>query len=125
MSRPLTSEQLEFHAQSLAITREHFHAFSLIQSGNEPMSRREMLLRNDSAMWKDAEREELASLERTGCFEWVPVGKVPNGTKLLTNKMVYKLKPDRYKARCVIRGFAQDMADVGYTFAPVCHMETV
>ena len=56
-------------------------------------------------------------------FEWVPVHKVPNGTKILTNKMVYKLKPDCYKARCVIRGFAQDMADVGYTFAPVCHIE--
>ena len=38
--------------------------------------------------------------------------------------MVYKLKPDRYKARCIICGFAQDMAGVGCTFAPVCHMET-
>ena len=56
-------------------------------------------------------------------FRMGAVNKVPNGTKLLTNKMVYKLKPDRYKARCVIRGFAQDMADVGYTFAPVCRME--
>ena len=125
VSRPLTSEQLEFHTQSLAITCEHFHVFSLIQSGNELMSCREMLLRNDAEMWKDAEREELVSLERTGCFEWVPVGKVPNSTKLLTNKMVYKLKPDQYKAHCVICGFAQDMADVGYTFAPVCCMETV
>ena len=94
VSRPLTSEQLEFHAQSLAITREHFHAFSLIQSGNEPMSRREMLLRNDAEMWKDAECEELVLLECTGCFEWVPVHKVLNSTKILTNKMMYKLKPD-------------------------------
>ena len=65
------------------------------------------------------------SLERTGCFEWVPVSKVPDGTKILTNKMVYKKKPDLHKVRCVIRGFSQDLADVGMTFAPVCCIETV
>jgi hypothetical protein len=64
-------------------------------------------------------------MERTGCYDWVPVSSVPAGTKILTNKMVYKKKPDRYKCRLVIRGFSQDLADVGCTFAPVCRMEVV
>ena len=113
------------HAHSLAATREYFDAHSLIQTGEEPMSRSEMLLRNDKPQWLESELLELQSMERTGCYEWVPVSQVPSGTKILTNKMVYKKKPDLYKSRLVIRGFSQDLADVGCTFAPVCRMETV
>jgi hypothetical protein len=123
--KTLTDAQVDYHAHSLAATREYFDAHSLIQTGEEPMSRSEMLLRNDKPQWLESELLELQSMERTGCYEWVPVSQVPSGTKILTNKMVYKKKPDLYKSRLVIRGFSQDLADVGCTFAPVCRMETV
>ena len=97
--KTLTDAQVDYHAHSLAATREYFDAHSLIQTGEEPMSRSEMLLRNDKPQWLESELHELQSMERTGCYEWVPVSQVPSGTKILTNKMVYKKKPDLYKSR--------------------------
>ena len=44
--------------------------------------------------WRQRELEEIASLLTMGVIEFVPLDQIPKGTKLVSNKMVYKEKPD-------------------------------
>ena len=39
--------------------------------------------------------------------------------------MVYKRKPDRFKARCTAQGCSQAPGDISETSAPVCRIDTV
>ena len=91
--------------------------------GHEPNTYAEAVNCKDHAMWKHAMDKEMNGLDRLGVFESVPLSQVPSGTKLISNKWVYKIKPDKYKARLVIRGFMQH--DPGETFAPTLKMVTL
>ena len=56
-------------------------------------------------------------MDDLGVFEYVARSSVPRGTKIISSKWVFKIKPDKYKARLVIRGFLQN--DEGLeTFSP-------
>ena len=124
----LSAEQQQYlqHATRHAIDVHHAHA--LVQTGDEPISFAEMLARNDSDKWVAANKVEWDALKRYECFDWVDPSTdndVPDNAKLLSSKWVWKRKPDRYKSRVCIRGFLQDLRDVGETYAPVCRMESI
>jgi hypothetical protein len=93
--------------------------------GDEPLDRKEALNRNDWKEWEKAEKVELKGLEDRKTFEYVPIDSVPKGKKIIRCKWVYKRKPDRYKARLVVKGFMQSPFDYGETYAPVCKLNTI
>ena len=45
-----------------------------------------------AALWKVASDKEIASLEKHGVYDLVPITSVPNGRKVLGTRWVYKLK---------------------------------
>ena len=58
-----------------------------------------------AARWKVASGKEIASLEKHGVYELVPITSVPNGRKVVGTRWVYKMKADRvYKGRLVVLG---------------------
>jgi len=73
--------------------------------------------------------EELASLDRQGTWDLVPL---PTHMIPITSKWVFKVKTkldgsiERYKAHLAARGFQQTQGlDYDETFAPAAHMTTV
>ena len=79
--------------------------------------------------WKEAIKEELASLMDNGTWEMVVP---PNGTNIVTSKWVFTIKPtssgevERFKARLVARGFSQVKGeDYHETFAPTVRQDTL
>ena len=111
-------------------TQHHLECAMLTASGGEPPNRKLAKLRADWPCWRDAECCEMESLEKNGVLRWVPCAKVPPGTKLIANRLVYKHKvampgvPERYKCRLVAKGFLESQAEYGDKFAPVCRLET-
>jgi hypothetical protein len=122
--RDLSADEQAYHRANMAATRAVHYSYSLVHTGDEPLTRKEAMLRNDWDLWRTAEQEEWRALWDAGCFEWVDAEGVDH-RKILTGRYVYKQKPDRKKARLIIRGFLQDYRDIGETFSPVCRMETV
>ena len=114
-------------------TKTYYHLACLTTTGGEPQSRKQAIesgnwLGPDG--WYATELAEMEQLENMGVFRWVKMTEVPNGTKLLGNKFVYKDKcpmpgvPGRKRARCVGKGFQECMAEYGESWAPVCRHET-
>ena len=72
--------------------------------------------------WEQGMDEEMDSLVRNQTWDLV---KLPAGKRVLQNKWVYRLKEEdggkkRYKARLVVKGFAQKKGiDFGEIFSPV------
>jgi hypothetical protein len=78
---------------------------------------------NEANLWREAIRDEKASLEEKHTWDVVPI---PKGVKPITSRLIFKRKygPDgqvsRYKARLVARGFQQEEGiDYEETFAAV------
>ena len=76
-------------------TKTYYHLACLTTTGGEPQSRKQAIesgnwLGPDG--WYATELAEMEALERMGVFRWVKMTEVPNGTKLLGNKFVYKDK---------------------------------
>ena len=80
------------------------YAFYSLGFGDEPLSRKEAMDRNDWDKWHEAEKVEVEALRKAGTFKYVPISEVPKGKKIIRCKWVYKRKPDRYKARLVVGG---------------------
>ena len=79
--------------------------------------------------WLEAMEVEMNSLHENNTFELV---KLPKGKKALKNKWVYRLKSEennsqpRYKARLVVKGFAQNQGiDFDEIFSPVVKMSSI
>ena len=79
--------------------------------------------------WKKAMQEEMDSLLENKTWELV---KLPKERKALQNKWVYRIKQDgegkkeRYKARLVVKGFAQkEGIDFNEIFSPVVKMSSI
>ena len=69
---------------------------------------------------------EMAAMDRLSVFDYVLASTVPVGEKVISCRWVFKIKPDKYKARLVIRGFLQDANSIeGGTFSPTVKFVTV
>ncbi|CEM19559.1 unnamed protein product [Vitrella brassicaformis CCMP3155] len=66
--------------------------------------------------WKEAMDREMKSIEDLGVFEYLPANAAT--TKIVSCRWVFALKPDKYKARIVARGFKQDGNQVDDVFSP-------
>ena len=77
--------------------------------------------RNKKEREKERERERENQKKRKESRETT----YAKGKKIIRCKWVYKRKPDRYKARLVVKGFMQSPFDYGETYAPVCKLSTI
>ena len=100
-------------------------AYYSLGFGDEPLSRAEAMQRADWPQWSQAEEIEVDALFKRGTFVYVKKENVPKDKKIIKCKWVYKRKPDRYKARLVVKGFMQSPFDYGETYAPVCKLSTI
>ena len=103
--------------------------YTQASSVNEPRSHTEALRSPQSEEWKNAEAEEITSLENRGTWEVVPR---PKGVNVVSCKWVYRVKYGAngevtcYKAQLIARGFTQIHGlDYSETFAPVTRLETL
>ena len=71
-----------------------------------------------------AMEKEMEAMDRLGVFEYVQQHSVGASVKVISCRWVYKIKPDKLKARLVIRGFLQDVSGEE-TFSPTMKMVTV
>ena len=94
----------------------------------EPQTYEEAVNGKDKNKWEAAMQEELDSLNENEVYVEC---ELPNGKKAIGSKWVFKLKripgeKDRFKARCVARGYSQRHGiDYGETFSPVIRYESI
>ena len=93
--------------------------------GIEPTTYQEAITCPDADRWREAMQTEMDSMERLTAFESVPVSSVPEGVKVLPSRWVFKIKPDKYKARICVRGDMQPLSQAGDTFSPTLKFITV
>ena len=82
--------------------------------------------------WIEATRKEVNSLMRCKAFKVVKIKDLPKGTKIISGKWVFKIKPrpdgkvKLFKARIVARGFqATQGVHFDRTFSPVAQATTI
>ena len=109
---------------------EYGYAFR-IQTGTmtvfgvyEPGSYKDAITCPDADKWRDSMDLEYKALIRLEAFEIVDKSEVPKGSKVISSKWVFKVKPDKLKSRIVIRGFLQDTTGLS-TFAPTVKLVTL
>ncbi|GJZ19365.1 retrovirus-related pol polyprotein from transposon TNT 1-94 [Tanacetum coccineum] len=104
-------------------------AYCLLTEDEEPSTLQEALNNPDALFWKEAMLEEIEALHKNKTWELVPL---PGGRKPIGNKWVYKIKRngddkvERYRARLVVKGYAQkEGIDFNEIFSPVVRMTTI
>ena len=103
--------------------------YVLLTDEGEPVCYQEAVEREDKTEWLSAMQEEMNSLLKNQTYTLVqPV----EGKKVLRNRWIFKLKTEegkvkpRYKARLVVKGFAQTHGvDYGEIFSPVVKMTSI
>lgn len=85
--------------------------------------------RNDKSMWLEAMIKKIKSIEKNET--WKEVRK-SEGEEILNTRWVFAIKPyedkieDKYKARLVVRGFAQkESLNYDDIYSPVARMSTI
>lgn len=103
--------------------------FCLYTSCSDPQTVEEALSSSQAKEWKNAMDEEFNSLMKNGTWELVDL---PSGKMALPNKWVFKAKTDqqgkiiRYKARLVIKGYAQKKGiDYQEVYSPVVRYTSI
>jgi ATP-binding cassette subfamily B (MDR/TAP) protein 1 len=96
---------------------------------NEPSCYEEAMSDEHKNHWLEAMKDEMSSLHENNTIELV---KLRKGKKALKNKWVYRLKSEennsrpRYKARLVVKGFAQKQGiNFDEIFSPVVKMSSI
>ena len=81
----------------------------------------------DSARTAIADRPpaSVSAMKRLEAFEVVPTSVVPEGVRVLPSRWVFKIKPDKFKARICVRGDLQPLSQAGDTFSPTLKFVTV
>jgi hypothetical protein len=86
---------------------------SITPLDEEPLTYKQAMASPLQKQWKAADNHEIVDLKSMGTYVRVKRLEVPKRMKVLTTRMVYKVKKDlhdkflRYKARYVVRGFMQ------------------
>nr|GEY10698.1 retrovirus-related Pol polyprotein from transposon TNT 1-94 [Tanacetum cinerariifolium] len=104
-------------------------AYCLLTDEGEPSTFQEALNNSYASFWKEAMQEEIEALHKNKTWELVPL---PGGRKPIGNKWVYTIKRngddqvERYRARLVVKGYAQkEGIDFNEIFFLVVRMTTV
>lgn len=104
-------------------------ARAFVMEQSDPTTVSDALSRPDAGKWKEALGKEYASLMDNGTWALV---ELPEGRKAIGCKWVLKIKrnPDgsvnKYKARLVIKGYAQKYGiDYNETYAPVMQLTSL
>lgn len=104
-----------------------FDAMSYVE--DVPTNMEELNYAEDKEMWHEAMKREIQAIERN--HTWYSV-KPPNGAEILDTKWVFSRKPlekdskMKYKARLVVRGFAQrNNFNFEEIYSPVAKMATI
>ena len=75
------------------------------ESYRVPNTLKEAMVLPQTAGWKAASDKEIASLEKHGVFNLVPITSVPARHKVFDTRWVVEIKADRtYKGRLVVQG---------------------
>ena len=101
----------------------------MFTDADEPESYKAAHASEQQEQWQRAMQEEMDSLQHNHTYDLVAR---PKGRKVLRNKWVYKVKAEekssqpRYKARLVVKGFAQKKGvDFDEIFSPVVKMTSI
>jgi hypothetical protein len=100
----------------------------LLTDSGEPECYEEAMQVDTKKKWEQGMKEEMDSLVNNQTWDLV---QLPTGKRALQNKWVYKLKEEdggkkRYKARLVVKGFAQKKGiDFDEIFSPVVKMTSI
>jgi transposase InsO family protein len=96
---------------------------------NKPLTFKEAMSRPDNKLWWQAMIDEIKAVIQNKAWQ---LADLPPGKKAIPLKWVFKIKRDakgsfeKYKARIVVRGFAQVAGlDFDETFAPVVRIESI
>jgi hypothetical protein len=102
--------------------------YLLLTDSGEPECYEEAMQVDTKKKWEQGMKEEMDSLENNQTWDLV---QLPAGKRALQNKWVYNLKEEdggekRYKARLVVKGFAQKKGiDFDEIFSPVVKMTSI
>jgi hypothetical protein len=102
--------------------------YLLLTDSGEPECYEEAMQVDTKKKWEQGMKEEMDSLVNNHTWDLV---QFPAGKRALQNKWVYKLKEEdggikRYKARLVVKGFAQKKGiDFDEIFSPVVKMTSI
>ena len=101
----------------------------MLTDADEPESYEAANVSEQQEQWQRAMQEEMDSLQHNHTYDLVAR---PKGRKVLRNKWVYKVKAEekssqpRYKARLVVKGFAQKKGvDFDEIFPPLVNMTSI
>ncbi|KAE8706560.1 hypothetical protein F3Y22_tig00110392pilonHSYRG00195 [Hibiscus syriacus] len=104
-------------------------AYCLLTEDGEPSTYQEAINNLDASLWMMAMQEEIKALHKNNTWDLVPL---PQGRKPVGNKWVLKIKRngddqvERYRARLVVKGYAQKKyIDFNEIFSPVVRLTTV
>jgi hypothetical protein len=102
--------------------------YLLLTNSSEPECYEEAMMVDTKKKWERGMKEEMDSLVNNHTWDLV---QLPAGKRALQNKWVYKLKEEyggikRYKARLVVKGFAQKKGlDFDEIFSHVVKMTSI
>ena len=128
---PNTAHQLDVEAVAAEVAYTMTNTQPSCSGGGEsdrvPSTFKEAMGLPQAGRWKTASDKEIASLEKQGVFDLVPITSVPAGHKVVGTRWVFKIKADStYKGRLIVKGFSQiPGVDCGGTYAPVCRLQSI
>jgi hypothetical protein len=128
---PQTPASVVIRTTRLSIPPERYSPslyYLLLTDSGEPECYEVAMQVDTKKKWEQGMKEEMDSLENNQTWDLV---QLPAGKRALRNKWVYKLKEEdggekRYKARLVVKGFAQKKGiDFDEIFSPVVKMTSI
>ena len=102
--------------------------YALLIDSGEPEGYEEAMHIETKKKWEEGMKEEMDSLVNNHIWDLV---QLPAGKRALHNKWVYRIKEEdggkkRYKARLVVKGFAQKKGiDFDEIFSPIVKMTAI
>ena len=115
------AENASFNVEYAYVATNALKSFSGEENKEHiPNTFKEAIALPQAARWKVVSDKEIASLEKHGVFELVPITSVPNGRKVVGTRWIYKIKADGvYKGQLVVLGWSQVPGiDCSGTYAP-------